>query len=248
MFEAARMASTGPRCVRAAALLGCALLIAPAARPQAAPVALPAAALERAAALAAELARAQAPAQARVQVLPGAPDPRLRLAPCPDIRALPSPGAPAWGRTRVQLHCAAGAVAWRITLPVVVQVWAPAWLAAAPQAAGRTLAPGDLVPGVVDWAAAATPPLALQVDPSGRTLARPLAAGEPLREADLRARQWFVAGDTVQVTARGSGFAVQAEAQALTPGLEGRPARLKSSSGRVFQALPVAERRAEVML
>jgi flagella basal body P-ring formation protein FlgA len=57
-----------------------------------------------------------------------------------------------------------------------------------------------------------------------------------------------VAGDTVQVTARGSGFAVKAEAQAMTPGVEGRPARLKSSSGRVFMATPVGERRAEVVL
>jgi flagella basal body P-ring formation protein FlgA len=75
-----------------------------------------------------------------------------------------------------------------------------------------------------------------------------LAAGEPLREADLRARQWFVAGDTVQVTARGAGFDVKAEALALTAGVEGRPVRLKSSSGRVFMAKPVGERRAEVVL
>jgi flagellar basal body P-ring formation protein FlgA len=213
---------------------------------------LPAQALELAAALAAELARdlaqARAPAGARVVALPGALDPRLRLAPCADIRPLPSPGAPAWGRTRVQLQCARGAVAWRITLPMQVQVWAPAWVAAAPRFAGEVLAAGQLVPGVVDWAAAPTPPLPLDDSPEGRTLARSLGAGEALREADLRARQWFVAGDTVQVTARGSGYAVQAEALALSPGIEGRPARLKSVNGRVFTATPVAERRAEVAL
>jgi flagella basal body P-ring formation protein FlgA len=131
---------------------------------------------------------------------------------------------------------------------VQVQVWAPAWVAAAPRAAGDTLAEGQLRPGVVDWAAAPTPPWPVARDPVGRTLARPLAAGEALREADLRSRQWFVAGDTVQVTARGSGFAVKAEAQALTPGFEGRPARLKATNGRVFSATPVAERQAEVLL
>jgi flagella basal body P-ring formation protein FlgA len=93
-----------------------------------------------------------------------------------------------------------------------------------------------------------TPALALDALPAGRTLARPLAAGEPLREADLRARQWFVAGDTVRVTARGSGFAVKAEALAMTAGVEGRPARLKSTSGRVFLATPVGDRLAEVVL
>lgn len=239
MLQAALRASTPTLLL----LLGGAAMAAPAG-----PVALPAAALQRAEAVATELARARAPAQARVVVQSGSPDPRLRLAPCSDIRAEPSPGAPPWGRTRVQLRCAAGPVAWRVTLPLQVQVWAPAWLAAAPLAAGQGLAAGALVPGVVDWAAAPTPPLPLGDDPAGRTLARPLAAGEALREADLRARQWFVAGDTVQVTARGTGFAVTAEAQAMSPGIEGRPARLKSASGRVFTALPVAERRAEVAL
>ncbi len=214
-------------------------------------MALPAGALQQAAALAATLARDAArrplPVQARIVALPAAPDPRLRLAPCDEVQALPSPGAPAWGRTRVQLRCLRGPVAWRISLPVVVQVWAPAWLAAAPRAAGDTLAAGQLMPGVVDWAAAPSPPLPPTDEPLGRTLARPLAAGEPLREADLRSRQWFAAGDTVLVTARGPGFAVQAEAQALTPGVEGRPARLQAAGGRVFSATPVALRRAEVL-
>jgi flagella basal body P-ring formation protein FlgA len=146
------------------------------------------------------------------------------------------------------VRCASGATAWRISLPVHVQVWAPAWVAAAPRAAGDALAEGHLRPGVVDWAAAPTPPLPLTSNPAGRTLARPLAAGEALREADLRSRQWFGAGDTVQVTARGSGFSIRAEAQALTPGYEGRPARLKAGNGRVFSATPVAEREAEVLL
>lgn len=228
--------------------LGAGLLAAGAARAQATGAPLPAQALDRAAALATELAQARAPRGARVAASAGTPDPRLRLAACADVRALPSAGAPAWGRTRVLLRCASGPVAWRITLPVVVQVWAPAWVAAAPRQAGDTLAAGQLQPAVVDWAAAATPPLAVNHDPVGRTLARPLAAGEALREADLRARQWFVAGDTVQVTARGSGFAVTAEAQAITPGVEGRPAQLKAANGRVFRATPVAERRAEVSL
>jgi flagella basal body P-ring formation protein FlgA len=213
---------------------------------------LPASALEQAAAVAAAQARVDAtmplPPQARVVALPAAPDARLRLAPCREVQALPSPGAPAWGRTRVLLRCASGPAAWRISLPVEVQVWAPAWVAAAPRAAGDTLTDGHLRPGVVNWAAAFSRPWPLSNNPDGRTLARPLAAGEPLREADLRSRQWFGAGDTVQVTARGSGFAIKAEAQALTPGYEGRPARLKAGNGRILIATPVAEREAEVLL
>lgn len=231
-------ASTRARRATIAALLAAAALPAAAV--------LPDAALRQAAAVAEELAMARAPVSARVVVEPGTPDVRLRLAPCEEFRAAPSPGAPAWGRTRVLLQCTRGPVAWRIVLPATVQVWAPAWLAAAPRMAGETVAADQFVPGVVDWAAAATPPLPLSQPPTGRKLARSLAAGEALREADLRSQQWFAAGDTVRVTARGSGFAVQAEALALTAGFEGRAARLQASSGRVFSATPVAERQAEV--
>jgi flagella basal body P-ring formation protein FlgA len=244
--------AAAPVAVRARAGRCAPVLALLAALPAAAADGLPVGALEQAAAMAAELARSDArtplPPQARVVALPAAPDARLRLAPCREVQAQPSPGAPAWGRTRVLLRCASGPATWRISLPVHVQVWAPAWVAAEPHAAGDTLAEGRLRPGVVDWAAAPTPPLPLSGNPAGRTLARPLAAGEPLREADLRSRQWFGAGDTVQVTARGSGFAIRAEAQALTPGYEGRPARLKAGNGRIFSATPVAEREAEVLL
>jgi flagellar basal body P-ring formation protein FlgA len=210
--------------------------------------ALPAAATERAAELAVELARPHAPVGARVLAQVGSPDPRLKLAPCPRIEAQAIPGAPHWGRTRVQLRCTAGPVPWRISLPVTVQVWAPAWVARTALAGGQVLAADTLQPGVVDWAATTSPPIAPGVDPVARTLARPLAAGEALRESDLRARQWFEAGDTVVVTALGPGFAVKADARALTAGLEGRPATLQNSAGRVFQAQPVGERRAEVRL
>jgi flagella basal body P-ring formation protein FlgA len=55
-------------------------------------------------------------------------------------------------------------------------------------------------------------------------------------------------GDTVRVLARGSGFAITADAQALSAGFEGRPARLKSANGRVITAVPVGARRAEMLL
>jgi flagellar basal body P-ring formation protein FlgA len=82
----------------------------------------------------------------------------------------------------------------------------------------------------------------------GRTLARPLAAGQPLRAADLRARQWFAAGDSVQIDAVGTGFRISGEGQALGPGLEGQPARVRIGGGRVVTGQPVAERRMELRL
>jgi flagellar basal body P-ring formation protein FlgA len=208
------------------------------------------AALAHATALAVELARRDAPPGARVEAEPGKSDPRLRLAPCLQVQAQELPGVRPWGATRVGLQCQSGPVRWRITVPVTVRVWAPARVALRALPAHQDLrqAPDLFTVGVVDWGAERSPPLSPEAPLNDRQLARPLAAGAALRQDDLRAQQWFVAGDTVRVLARGSGFAIAADAQALSAGIEGRPARLKSANGRIITAIPVGARRAEMAL
>ena len=71
---------------------------------------------------------------------------------------------------------------------------------------------------------------------------------QSLRQAHLKLRQWFAAGETVQVTARGSGFSVVGEAQAISAGLEGQPARARTDSGRVLVGVAVGERKMELAL
>jgi flagella basal body P-ring formation protein FlgA len=50
------------------------------------------------------------------------------------------------------------------------------------------------------------------------------------------------------VIATGAGFALESEAQALSNGIEGQPARVRTESGRVLTGLPSGERRVEVAL
>ena len=94
----------------------------------------------------------------------------------------------------------------------------------------------------------ATPPVADASLLVGRTLARPLAAGAAARPGDLRPRQWFSAGETVRISARGPGFAVSGEAQALSNGIEGQSARLRTEGGRIVSGMPVGVRLVEVAL
>ena len=82
----------------------------------------------------------------------------------------------------------------------------------------------------------------------GRTLARPLPAGAAGAPGRPEQRQWFAAGDTVQVVARGQGFSVSGEGQALSPGIEGQPVRVRTDSGRVLSGLAVGRNRVEVQL
>jgi flagella basal body P-ring formation protein FlgA len=69
-----------------------------------------------------------------------------------------------------------------------------------------------------------------------------------LRGADLRARQWFAAGDNVRLVATGSGWRINGEGQALAAGVEGQSVRVRTESGRVVSGVPVAERLVEVAL
>lgn len=183
----------------------------------------------------------------RVEVDVGALDPRLRLAPCEHIEPYVPNGTRLWGRTRIGLRCTQGATRWNVYLPLTVKVFGPGVTSVATLPAGTPLTAADLQPAEVDLAAHGAAITDLQ-DAVGRTLARPLAAGQPLRAADLRRRQWFAAGETVRIIAVGAGFRVSGEGQALGPGYEGQAARVRTEGGRVVVGLPVAERRIEIAM
>lgn len=183
---------------------------------------------------------------ARVQVEVGTLDPRLKLAPCDEIQPYVPANARLWGRSRIGLRCAKGATRWNVYLPVTVKVFAKALVATRALPAGTVIAEADLAQAEVDLAedasaAVTRAPLAL-----GRALERPLSAGASLRQSHLKPRQWFAAGETVQLVAQGPGFQVGGSGQALNAGIEGQPVRIRTDSGRVLTAEAVGERRAEV--
>lgn len=219
----------------------------PAQAPAPLPAAVPAGALPPALALVAEAARALAPAGARVRVLPGALDPRLKLAACARVQPQLPAGVPAWGRTRVALRCVEGPVRWRVFLPVTVQVWAPAAVPTVALGAGARLDAGQIMLAEADWAAAA-PPFADAAALQGRVLARAVPAGQPLRAADLQARQWFAAGDVVRVVTVGSGFSIATEGRALSAGVEGQAVRVRIGESHVAAGRPTGPRLVEVGL
>ena len=209
---------------------------------------LPTATLSAAQELLRQAATALAPPGARVEVQPGALDPRLRLSPCSRIEPyLPSSGR-VWGAARVGLRCLEGATAWNVSLPMTVKVYALAPVAAGPLPAGTVITTEHLGQAEVDWAAQNSPVQADRNALLGRTLAQALLAGQPVRSAQLRTRQWFAAGDTVRIVALGNGFSVTGEGQALSPGIEGQTARVRTESGRIVSGLPRGERRLELPL
>ncbi|MFZ4651954.1 MAG: flagellar basal body P-ring formation chaperone FlgA [Rubrivivax sp.] len=184
----------------------------------------------------------------RVEVVPGTLDPRLNLAPCNKVQPYLPAGHRAWGRTRVGLRCVDGPVAWNVSMPITVKVFAPALVARQALSAGTVLGAEHLETGEVDWAAAESPALGEAAPVAGRTLARPLAPGQALRESDLRKRQWFDAGDPVRLVVVGNGFSISGEGVALTPGLEGQLVRVRTEGGKVVSGKAAGDRRVEVQL
>jgi flagella basal body P-ring formation protein FlgA len=202
-------------------------------------------AIARALVLARDAAATKAPPRARVLATPGALDSRLRLASCTQIQPYLVGGQPIWGRTRVGLRCIAGAT-WNVFLPVQVQVLAPALVTRAALPAGARLAAEQLETAETDWAAAAVPPLQDAAALVGRTLARPIAAGQAVRLSDVQPHQWFASGHPVRVVAVGQGYAISVEGQALGPGLEGQAVRVRTDNGRVLVGRAVGENRVEI--
>ena len=185
---------------------------------------------------------------ARVDIAVGQLDPRLRLAPCQRVQPYLPAGSRPWGKTRVGLRCVQGPTAWNVFLPVTVKVFARSLVAAGPLPAGSVLAATDLREAEVDLAAAPGAAIAQTSLAVGRTLARPLAPGDALRQTDLKVRQWFAAGETVQLVAVGNGYSVSGEGQAMSAGLEGQPVRVRTESGRIVSGQAVGERRVELSL
>jgi flagella basal body P-ring formation protein FlgA len=227
-----------------------AALPAPAAPPAVAalPAALDSALEQQVRQLAAAAGSPGAAGAPRVEIVIGQLDPRLRLAPCQRIEPYLPEGMRAWGRTRVGLRCVQGSVKWNVYLPVTVKVFGTALVAVGGAPAGSVLAAADLAQAEVDLAEDASVAVVNADLAVGRTLARPIKAGQSLRLAHLKSRQWFAAGETVTVVAQGPGFSVASEAQALNNGIEGQPVRIRTESGRVLTGQPIGEHRVEVPL
>ena len=193
------------------------------------------------------LGSADVPSTARAEVMIGAPSQHLRLAPCAQAEPFLPAQARRWGNGRAGLRCVSGA-RWTLYLPVRLKVLAPAIVVTQALPAGTELAAEHLKLAEVDLAAAPSPTFDDTTPLLGRRLAAPLAAGAEVRADDLRARQWFAAGDPVKLVAAGDGFAIEGEGQAMANGVEGRPVRVRTQSGRIVMGTPSGERRVEVPL
>ena len=184
----------------------------------------------------------------RVETEVGQLDPRLRLAPCAVMQPYLPAGTRVWGEIRIGLRCVEGPVRWNVYVPARVKIFAPALVMIQPQPAGQVLTAQDVKLEETELSAEPGAHLTDATMINGRTLLVALRAGQALRQTHLRQKQWFAAGDTVQLVAKGSGFAISSEGIALAPGIDGQAVRIKIDNGRVIQGQATGLRRVDVAL
>jgi flagella basal body P-ring formation protein FlgA len=184
-----------------------------------------------------QLARGAPQPTLRLTASVGAVDARLRLAPCERAEVYLPAGARLWGSVRAGVRCLQGATRWSVFVPVTVQAHGPAWVLSRPVAAGATLTEDDVQLAEVDWAADASPVLATREAWLGQVATRAWPAGAALRQHMVRAPQVFAAGAPVRVLVQGGGFQISAEAQALSAGQIGQPARVRMDNGRILSGV-----------
>lgn len=173
----------------------------------------------------------------RMEVQIGQLDSRLRLAACARVEPYLPAGSRLWGRTRLGLRCLQGAVAWNVFLPITVKAWGPAWVLQNGIASGRPLAADDAVQAEVDWAEDSAAVYANPQDWIGLVAARPLSAGQALRQNMLRPPALFAVGAQVRVMVSGGGFAVTSSGKAMAAAGEGQTVRVRMDNGRLISGV-----------
>ena len=193
-------------------------------------------------------ARPPGAAPLRLVVSVGTLDSRLTLAPCAQVEPYLPAGTRLWGKGRLGLRCTDGKARWNVFLPIQVQAFGPAWVVRGDVPAGKVLDAGDAVQAEVDWAQDSASVLADMEMWLGQTATRALGTGQTLRAGMVRAPQVFQAGAMVRVVARGAGFAVTSDGQALSAGILGSQARVRMEGGRILTGIVTDTRTVRVDL
>ena len=182
----------------------------------------------------------------RMEVVVGSLDSRLKLTPCARVEPYLPPGTRLWGKTRLGLRCIEGPSRWNVFLPVTISAYGPAWVIKGSVASGSVLTESDAMQTEMDWAQESSPIMSNPEQWVGQVATKMLSTGQALRQNMIRPAQVFQAGTQVRVVAKGAGFQITADGQAMSAGAVGQPARVRMSNGRIMSGT-VLDNRTVVM-
>lgn len=173
--------------------------------------------------------------------LPGQPavsidPPRAeRLTPCDAMSPFMPSGMKLRSRMTVGVRCNAPKP-WTTYVQATVSVPGYYYVASRMISAGQALTPNDLSPGTATWfrfPGAITDPQTVV----GMTAAYRINAGQPVRGSSLRNAQSVVRGSNVRINARGNGFVVSSEGQAMDNAAPGAMVQVRTGNGQVVSGV-----------
>lgn len=151
---------------------------------------------------------------------------------CTALEPFLPPGAQLWGATTVGVRCS-GERPWTLYLQARIAVKSTYFVAARQINPGDTVSQADLVSREGDLT---NLPRNVVTDASqavGAVATNRLTAGLPLRQDLLRSAIAVTQGQTVRVIAKGEGFEVSTEGQALAKASAGDSVQVRTRTGQV---------------
>ncbi|WP_188588954.1 flagellar basal body P-ring formation chaperone FlgA, partial [Achromobacter denitrificans] len=159
-----------------------------------------------------------------------------RLTPCDVLSPFLPSGMKLRARMTVGVRCNAPKP-WTTYVQATVSVPGQYYVASRLIASGQALSPDDLAPR--DGDLIALPPGAI-TDPQavvGMTAAYRINAGQTVRGSSLRNAQSVLRGTNVRINARGNGFVVSSEGQALENAAPGAMVQVRTAGGQVVSGV-----------
>jgi flagella basal body P-ring formation protein FlgA len=172
-------------------------------------------------------------------------DNRLKLDKCSQMQPYLPTGGRLWGNTSVGVRCVAPTT-WSLYVPVQIKVSNRVLVAVRPISSGQQVQADDVELQMRDITRFAGSALTSLDQLAGRTAMSPIPNGTILRAEMLRAANVIRQGQTVQLTARGNGFTVTSEGQAMGNAAAGQVITVKTRSGQLVKGIARGEGVVEV--
>ncbi|SEK12855.1 MULTISPECIES: flagellar basal body P-ring formation chaperone FlgA [unclassified Achromobacter] len=176
---------------------------------------------------------ASLPGEAAIAIDPPRTD---RLTPCETLSPFLPSGMRLRSRMTVGVRCNAPKP-WTAYVQATVSVSGHYYVASRLIAKGQALTPADLDAREGDLIT--LPPGAI-TDPqavAGMTAAFRINAGQPIRSSSLRNAQSVMRGTNVRINARGNGFMVSSEGEALDNAAPGAVVQVRTAGGQVVSGI-----------
>lgn len=163
-------------------------------------------------------------------------DARLRLTRCAQLQPFLPSGSRLWGNSSIGVRCQAPE-SWSLYVPVQIKVSRQVLVAVRPITSGQQVQAGDVELQTRDVTRFAGSALTSLEQVARRTVVAPIPNGTILRAEMLRAANVIRQGQSVQLTAKGSGFTVTSEGQAMGNAAAGDVVTVKTRSGQLVKGI-----------